>query len=197
MEKSGQVISFNVGGVKYLTSLSTLKAEPDNVLLKIGIGEIPSVKHKGYYFVDRNGSLFEHVLDYLRNVETWIPPGNVDLNALIREADFYLLFGMKEILEDHLAENEKVEIDPNYELRQATPIVLVTFESLKGPMFALHISIQKPILGRKDFFDGYGKDLHVMQKRLGDNCAILFRMGYRLVQQRGTNLVVYIFQSKD
>lgn len=195
MEKPGQVIGFNVGGIKYLTSISTLEAEPDNVLLKMTSGSFPTTRYEDAYFIDRNGKLFEHILDYLRNVRTWVPPDNIDLNSLIREADFYLLLKLKEILK------KSQEIDPDYKLRQETPIVHVTFELLgDSGIYAIHINNQDPVshrIRRREFYDGYDKDLNAMKRRLENNLSVLFRMGYRLVRQKGKNPVTYIFQSKD
>lgn len=94
------VLRFNVGGVLYVTTRTTLEQDSENFLLRIISGKIPSSKIGDAFFIDRSGSLFEHVLNYLRNVRTWTPPRNVDLPGLIGEADFYLLLGMKKTLEE-------------------------------------------------------------------------------------------------
>lgn len=68
--KSDIVIDLNVGGVMYQTLLSTLRKYADSKLYNIfsdkNIQEIPKDK-KGYYFIDRDGSTFYYVLEYLRN----------------------------------------------------------------------------------------------------------------------------------
>jgi len=65
-DKAQQIIKFNVGGRKFETSKSTLLLIPNTyfyALLSSGNFQPDS---KGYYFIDRNGSNFECILDFLR-----------------------------------------------------------------------------------------------------------------------------------
>eukprot|EP01062_Namystynia_karyoxenos_P017824 TRINITY_DN16600_c0_g1_i1.p2 TRINITY_DN16600_c0_g1~~TRINITY_DN16600_c0_g1_i1.p2 ORF type:complete len:301 (+),score=88.36 TRINITY_DN16600_c0_g1_i1:77-904(+) len=62
------VVDLNVGGVPYTTSLATLRKHPRSALAQM-FGE-PFACHRdrqGRWFIDRNGALFEHVLDFLRD----------------------------------------------------------------------------------------------------------------------------------
>lgn len=69
-----EIIDFNVGGICYSTTLTTLKQVPDNLLLKLAQNSIDNkisvTKKKGKIFIDRDGEMFKHILNYLRNPET-------------------------------------------------------------------------------------------------------------------------------
>ncbi|GMH33978.1 hypothetical protein BSKO_01812 [Bryopsis sp. KO-2023] len=91
-------IILNVGGILYTTSADTLKAVDSSYfsLMLNGVWE-PSRTKDGHIFVDRNGKLFEYVLEYLRDhsqadsEDYPLPDDLSSLRALKREADFYLL----------------------------------------------------------------------------------------------------------
>ena len=48
----------------------------------------------GTIFIDRNGHLFSHVLEFLRNGHRWAVPDVVDRSALLNEAEYFGLQGM-------------------------------------------------------------------------------------------------------
>ncbi|VEL41251.1 unnamed protein product [Protopolystoma xenopodis] len=54
---------------------------------------------KQYYFIDRDGHLFRHVLNYLRTGRVCLPARFEELDQLIEEARFYQLDGMTRQLE--------------------------------------------------------------------------------------------------
>ena len=67
-----RVIKINVGGHIYATTLRTLTKVPDSYLCKNfkNIASVPLPRDEaGYYFIDRDGPLFRHVLNYLRSVK--------------------------------------------------------------------------------------------------------------------------------
>ena len=100
-----EIVKFNVGGKRYETTLTTLKNVPDNMLLKMV--EFPGEK-KDRIFIDRNGHLFSHILDYLRDPEGFTPPENNKVE-LSREAAFYCLFQLVKLLETKKEEPPKKE----------------------------------------------------------------------------------------
>lgn len=63
------MISLNVGGVHYTTLKSTLQRYPDSMLAVMFSGRhgLQTDLH-GAYFIDRNGTYFSHILDFLRLV---------------------------------------------------------------------------------------------------------------------------------
>jgi len=87
------IIKLNIGGIRYSTTWTTLHSFGDNfltIMISNDIeGKIKSLKDdKGCYFVDRNGRLFEYVLDLLRHGVLQVPSG-VSKEILQREIDFY------------------------------------------------------------------------------------------------------------
>ena len=70
------VIDLNVGGHRFTTHLSTLTKEPDSMLAKMFSGRQSATKDKdGFYFLDADGEVFQHILNFLRNEEK--PPRSV------------------------------------------------------------------------------------------------------------------------
>lgn len=63
-----EVIELNIGGHYFATTRTTLTKEPESMLGRMFNGDLePSLKDgSGRYFVDRDGSAFQHVLTYLR-----------------------------------------------------------------------------------------------------------------------------------
>ena len=78
MEKE-KIIKLNIGGVKYEVSRDTLNMYPDTMLARLISGNIPTQKVKGRIFIDRDGILFNYILDYLRNKQNWIIPTDMYL----------------------------------------------------------------------------------------------------------------------
>ena len=86
-----QVVQLNVGGHKYETLLSTLRKR-DSMLAALFSGRFKVLRDsEGRVFIDRNGALFAHVLDYLRDGSKWVPPApsKVDLRALRAEVEYF------------------------------------------------------------------------------------------------------------
>ena len=100
------LVRFNVGGVEYITTRETVLCK-DSYFERMLSGTIkPGILINNAIFIDRNGRLFEYVLDYLRNREFWLPPSNLDLvKSLINEAQFFSLDQMLSILKNSLINN--------------------------------------------------------------------------------------------
>jgi len=84
------IIYLNVGGVKYTTSRSTLTKYTDSMLGSMFSQNIPmKVDKDGCYFIDRNGKIFEHILQFLRSGELILPENFENLKLLKCEAEFF------------------------------------------------------------------------------------------------------------
>ncbi|XP_072440730.1 BTB/POZ domain-containing protein KCTD4 isoform X1 [Chiloscyllium punctatum] len=84
------VITINVGGHLYTTQRSTLTKYTDSLPEALVNGKIQNtVDADGNYFIDRDGTLFRHVLNFLRNGELLLPEGFQEFQLLAREAEFY------------------------------------------------------------------------------------------------------------
>ena len=63
-----RVISLNVGGYKFVTTLSTLTKDSNSMLAAMFSGRHHlDTDSEGRYFIDRDGSYFEHILNFLRD----------------------------------------------------------------------------------------------------------------------------------
>mmetsp|Transcript_16070 Transcript_16070/g.21238 ORF Transcript_16070/g.21238 Transcript_16070/m.21238 type:complete len:395 (+) Transcript_16070:75-1259(+) len=88
-----KVINLNVGGHKFTTQLRTLLSHPGSLLHEIfsELSNIPKDPN-GLYFIDRDGTSFKHVLNFLR--DGTCPPrtlSTAELELIQREAAYYRL----------------------------------------------------------------------------------------------------------
>jgi len=83
-----EMVKLNVGGVKYLTTRSTLCSKGDNFFTALLNGKIPSTKYEEYYFIDRDGKSFHFVLEFLRTGQFEIPK-YISEQSVLREVSYY------------------------------------------------------------------------------------------------------------
>mmetsp|Transcript_1026 Transcript_1026/g.1454 ORF Transcript_1026/g.1454 Transcript_1026/m.1454 type:complete len:292 (+) Transcript_1026:106-981(+) len=97
---SPEIILLNVGGMKFTTSRNTLCLQ-DSMLARMFSGTHPlSIDPEGAYFIDRDGTHFQYILNYLRDGS--FPPPELDICSKVlleREARFFCLDELVEILE--------------------------------------------------------------------------------------------------
>eukprot|EP01083_Nonionella_stella_P161032 526981_1 len=89
---SGEPITLNVGGTKYQTSLHTLTRYGYSVLSKMFEGKFSLKPSKdGSYFIDRDGTYFGLILNYLRTGKIIIPQTDRQyvISHLLMEAQYY------------------------------------------------------------------------------------------------------------
>lgn len=76
-----RVISLNVGGYKFVTTLSTLTKDSNSMLAAMFSGRHHlNTDSEGRYFIDRDGSYFEHILNFLRD-SSHLPSPNIALEV--------------------------------------------------------------------------------------------------------------------
>lgn len=88
-------IKLDVGGQVYTTSIQTLRRDPESLLAAMFSGRYEMKREPdGSYFVDRDGTHFRHILNFLRDghLEAGTLPseGHV-IKELLREAKYYKL----------------------------------------------------------------------------------------------------------
>lgn len=85
-----EIIEFNVGGFNYTTSRSTILSYPDSMLCRMISGQIPTATDTNKrIFIDRDGPIFRHILNFLRDKRLNIPENFNEYAQLRQEADFY------------------------------------------------------------------------------------------------------------
>ncbi|KAG5282467.1 hypothetical protein AALO_G00056360 [Alosa alosa] len=94
-------VTLNVGGHLYTTTLSTLQRFPDSMLGAMFRGDLPTTRDvQGNYFIDRDGTLFRFILNFLRTSELTRPVDFTEMDLLRKEADFYQIEPLIQALND-------------------------------------------------------------------------------------------------
>ncbi|RXN02688.1 BTB POZ domain-containing KCTD6 [Labeo rohita] len=94
-------VTLNVGGHLYTTSISTLQRYPDSMLGAMFRGDFPTTRDaQGNYFIDRDGTLFRYILNFLRTSELTLPVDFMEMDLLRKEADFYQIEPLIQCLND-------------------------------------------------------------------------------------------------
>eukprot|EP01006_Ploeotia_vitrea_P051726 TRINITY_DN67599_c7_g8_i1.p1 TRINITY_DN67599_c7_g8~~TRINITY_DN67599_c7_g8_i1.p1 ORF type:complete len:1176 (-),score=109.37 TRINITY_DN67599_c7_g8_i1:748-4275(-) len=106
------VVCLDVGGVEFRTNAATLRKHPDSNLYllftKRATDKTFTFFEDDRIFIDRDPKWFSYILNYLRTDTVVIPKDKEDRNALLSEASWYGLDGMKQELEKKVFE-EKIE----------------------------------------------------------------------------------------
>jgi hypothetical protein len=84
----GKIVRLNVGGMRYDVSRSTLERCEGSMLISLISEHWKEGNSDEPIFIDRNGRLFEYVLDYLRTAKVYLP-ATVSPLALEEEFEFY------------------------------------------------------------------------------------------------------------
>lgn len=86
------IIELNVGGTPYITTRETVCRITGTMLESMFNGTHASTKLGSAYFIDRDGEIFRHILQYLRDGDAWNPPLDLDrIHEILREARFYCI----------------------------------------------------------------------------------------------------------
>ena len=88
-------IKLNVGGHHFITSVQTLSKDPNSMLAAMFSGRFDmKPSEDGSFFIDRDGTHFRFILNYLRTGKLILPEGATVLKELEKEAEFYQIQGI-------------------------------------------------------------------------------------------------------
>lgn len=106
-------VHIDVGGSIYTSSLETLTKHPDSRLARMFNGSIPIVLDslKQHYFIDRDGKMFRHILNFMRTNNLSLPEDFNELDLLYEEARFYDIPAMVRQIEQLKRERNKKKME--------------------------------------------------------------------------------------
>ena len=88
-------VNLNVGGRHFTTSVQTLTKDPDSMLAAMFSGRFELKPcEDGAFFIDRDGTHFRYILNYLRTGKLNLPKDKTIVKELLEEAEFYQIQGM-------------------------------------------------------------------------------------------------------
>ncbi|XP_050733108.1 BTB/POZ domain-containing protein Tiwaz-like isoform X2 [Eriocheir sinensis] len=95
-------VHIDVGGSIYTSSLETLTRYPESRLARLFNGSIPIVLDslKQHYFIDRDGKMFRHILNYMRHGRMLLPDDFSDHDLLLEEARYFEIDGLVKQVEE-------------------------------------------------------------------------------------------------
>eukprot|EP00057_Strongylocentrotus_purpuratus_P029255 XP_011683729.1 PREDICTED: BTB/POZ domain-containing protein KCTD17-like [Strongylocentrotus purpuratus] len=96
-------IGLNVGGKIYHTSMSVFRRYGGDFCYRLCDGVYPfPLDDQGNYMIDRDGEIFQHVLDFMTSGKLELPESFDELTLLEQEADFFKLEPLKEAIKERL-----------------------------------------------------------------------------------------------
>ena len=95
-EEGNRIVSLNVGGTVYSTSVATLLSHRDCFFeaMFARFNTSHSEDEHGQVFIDRDGSRFRHILNYLRTGSCHLEPSLSNYSEILEEAEFFALDGL-------------------------------------------------------------------------------------------------------
>ena len=92
-------VKLNVGGHYFTTSVHTLNKDPGSMLHAMFSGRFDTKPAEdGSYFIDRDGTHFRYILNYLRTGKLLLTEDKVIKKEILDEAEFYQIQGIADQL---------------------------------------------------------------------------------------------------
>ena len=152
-------VGLNVGGQIYTTSLSTLTKYSESMLGAMFSGRFPLKQDaNGDYFIDRDGSLFGYVLEFLRNGQLQVLESERGLHLLLKEAEFFRIPALEEAVKQQIADEAGQGIKWSEESEVISLFCRTNgyTDSISGRLLTLRevLHIDKPGVFEIDVYDG-------------------------------------------
>ena len=111
---SDDLVRLNVGGTWYTTTMATLESQPSpifsNLLQEPDKGALKmDDADSGYYFIDRDGAIFRHVLNFLRTGAVNVPADFAEFDLLMSDAKFYGLTKLENLITEKTAKQGQLK----------------------------------------------------------------------------------------
>ncbi|NXU22748.1 KCNRG protein, partial [Thalassarche chlororhynchos] len=115
-----ELVVLSVGGVRFVTRASTLQQFPESRLAQMLNDDDREFKLvNGEFFVDRDGTLFSYIMDFLRTLQVSLPTDFSDYQRLQREAEFYGLYPLADLLsQEHLLKPRLEILEVRFSLQE-------------------------------------------------------------------------------
>ena len=105
-------VKLNVGGHYFTTSVQTLNKDPGSMLHAMFSGRFDTKPSEdGSYFIDRDGTHFRYILNYLRTGQLLLPDDKLIKHEIFAEAQFYQIQEIVEKLESKAFLGSKILIE--------------------------------------------------------------------------------------
>ena len=104
-----KTLKLNIGGQLFTTSLETMKNDAGSMFHAMFSGRFDTKPAEdGSYFIDRDGTHFRYILNYLRTAQLVVPEDKIVRKELLSEAEFYQVEGIIDILRSHPFEESNI-----------------------------------------------------------------------------------------
>uniref|UniRef100_A0A1A8V8R9 Potassium channel tetramerisation domain containing 15b n=1 Tax=Nothobranchius furzeri TaxID=105023 RepID=A0A1A8V8R9_NOTFU len=185
LNKTNAPVHIDVGGHMYTSSLATLTKYPESRIGRLFDGSEPVVLDslKQHYFIDRDGLMFRHVLNFLRTSKLLIPDDFTEYALLYEEATFFQLAPLQAELQRKRNEQQHQETCPQCEC-----VVLHVAPELGEK---ISVSSQRVVLEevfpelREDFSTWKQESSYVTRFPLSRSCHFSSVQVLERLQQRG------------
>ncbi len=144
LSKNHQVITINVGGVEFQTTLKTLLNVKDTMFYKLVISNTFDLSKEIYF--DRSSRYFSNILDFLRYQKIDFKRFNSDQQLeLLEEANYYELSAMIDVLGERtkIIEFVNLEVSSHF-MRNNTMVATGRLEDLKDRSLMGGIATNSP-----------------------------------------------------
>lgn len=170
---SQELVTLNVGGKIFTTRFSTIKQFPASRLACMLDGRDQEFKMVGgQIFVDRDGVLFSFILDFLRTHQLLLPTDFSDYLRLQREALFYELRSLVDLLNPYLLQPRPALVEVHFLSRNTQAFFRVfgfcskTIEMLTGRITVFTEQPSAPTWSSNSFPPQMTLNFHCLHKDL-------------------------------